>query len=309
MFQTLATALFLCGFWLRPIVAAPEVVVSIKPVHSLVAGVMEGVGSPTLIVKGAASPHGYSMKPSDAKALEKADLVFCVGEDLERFLKRSIQSLAKDAKVAWMIDAPGISRLGLREGGTFAGHDEGSPAHSSHAGHDHGAIDMHLWLDPDNAKAMVRYIARTLSRADAENTRKYLANAEALIAKLDTLGRDLTATVGPLKGAHFIVFHDSYQYFEKRYGLTASGSITVNPDIPPGAKRVKELRAKILSLKALCVFSEPQFSPRLVDIVTEGLDAKSAVLDPIGSAIDEGPDLYFMLLRNIAKAMKSCLGK
>ena len=307
-FQTLIIVLLFCSFWLKPVVAAPEVVVSIKPIHSLVASVMEGVGSPTLIVKGSASPHGYSLKPSDAQAIAKAKIVFWVGEELERFLEKSIQSLAKNAETIWMVDAPGITRLEFREGGAIGEHEEGSKGHSAHAGHDHGTIDMHLWLDPENAKAMVRYIAQSLKEADAENAQKYAANAEALIAELGSLDRELTETLSPLKGARFIVFHDSTQYFEKRYGLPASGSVTVNPDIPPGAKRVKELRTKIISLKARCVFSEPQFNPRLVDIVIEGLDAKSAALDPIGSALNAGPELYFTLLRNIAKAMKGCLG-
>lgn len=305
--QLLATTLLVGFLWLRPAHAAPEVVVSIKPIHSLIAGVMAGAGTPYLIVKGAASPHGYSLKPSDAHALEKAKLVFWVGEELERFLERSIHSLAKDAQVVWMIDAPDITRLEFREGGAFAGHEEGSAAHSGHAGHDHGMVDMHLWLDPDNAKSMVRYIATSLSEVDAENAAKYSANANALIKKLDGLDRELADMLSPLRDARFIVFHDSYQYFEMRYGLQASGSITVNPDIPPGAKRLRDIRSRVKKLGAACIFGEPQFKSSLVSVIAEGTQARASELDPLGSRLEEGPQLYFTLMRNLARAMKDCL--
>lgn len=312
-------AVLIAAFWTKPLLAAGiNVVVTIKPVHALVSGVMSGIATPYLIVRGASSPHNHALKPSDARALQNAKAVFWVGEDLEQFLERPVKTLAKDARVYRMIDAPGIEQLAVREGGLFGGHDhhDSSKEHGSHEGkehdshkdHDHGPVDMHLWLNPENAKAMVRYITQSLNEADPDNAAAYAANAKKLISRLDDLDRDIAEQLSPLKSAGFFVFHDSYLYFEKRYGLSATGSITVKPDVQPGARRIKEIRKKITSSGARCVFSEPQFNPRIVSTITDGLDTRQGVLDPIGATLDDGPELYFTLIRNIASAFKRCLG-
>jgi zinc transport system substrate-binding protein len=286
-----------------------KVVASIKPVHSLVAAVMGDAGMPYLIVKGQASPHTYSLKPSDARALQDAKAVFWIGDELELFLKDAVHTLAANADIVWLIDAEGLERLAFREGGPFEGHgDEESAARDGdHQGHDHGVIDMHLWLDPQNAKAMVAEIAQALSKADPKNAQSYQANAERVSNRLDVLNAEITELMKPVKDRRFIMFHDAYQYFENRYGLTATGSITVNPELMPGARRIKEIRAKVKTLGAICVFAEPQFSRRLVDVVTEGLPTRYAIVDPLGSGLTEGPDLYFEMMRGIAKSVRACL--
>lgn len=307
--RTLGIALALAFMWLTPASAEGlRVVASIKPVHSLVAAVMDGVSEPYLIVKGGASPHSYSLKPSDARALERAQVVFWVGEEFERFLERSVHSLAKDAEIVWMIDAANLTRLGLREGGSFATHaHHAEPQKGGHEGHDHGSIDMHLWLNPINSKAMVAEILQALETADPDNASRYKANAQRLIAELDALDREIASALTTIKDVPFIVFHDSFQYFEQRYGLTAAGSITLNPEAPPGARRVKEMRENVQKLGAACVFAEPQFDPGLVTIITKGSQARAGVLDPLGANLEEGPRLYFSLLRNVARSMTECL--
>ncbi len=305
------------------------VVASIKPVHSLVAGVMAGVGAPHLIVKGATSPHTYALKPSDAEALENARVVFWVGRDMEAFLARTIDTLAKNADAVALEQAHGLKTLPFREGGAFEAHEkdhrkliesrhdhsghnrdhdkEKQKDGSTHEAHDHGEINMHVWLDPTNAKAMVHEIEEALRRADPENADKYSANAEALEERLDSLESEIATTLEPVKDRPFIVFHDAYPYFENRFGMRAAGSITVSPEKLPGAKRLKEIRSKLETLGATCVFAEPQFKPKLVETVTEGTRAKSGVLDPLGADISDGPDLYFTLMRSMAKSMKACL--
>lgn len=350
--------------------AAENVVVSIKPIHSLVAAVMQGVGEPTLIVDAAGSPHVYSMKPSQASALENADLVFWVGPDLEVFLQKPLETLAADAKVVELGDAQGLTRLAFREGGPFEAHehdedggdhahdgdghdheahalddghehahdDDGAESASDHDhaasdhddghGHDHdeaahhddghsdghdehahGETDMHLWLDPLNARAMVHAIEEALAAADPDNAAAYEANAGALEAKLDALVAETEAEIAPMRGRPFVVFHDAYQYYEQRFGITASGSITVNPEAIPGAGRVDEIREKVKGLDAACVFSEPQFEPKLVQVVTEGTNAKPGVLDPLGAELADGPELYFELIRNMTTSLKTCLSE
>lgn len=295
---------------------APVVVTSIKPVHSLVSAIMQGVGKPELIVDGAASPHTYNLKPSNARALQDAKVIFWVGPGLEAFLEMPLQSLGSDAIVAQLDDAPGLVKLPFREGGAFEAHDdgdenEGAGHEHAEAGHDHdhehGAFDTHLWLDPMNAKAMAAEITTTLVAADPANALTYEANAKALDDKLDALDKEIAATVSPVKDKPFIVFHDAYQYFEHRYHIRVAGSITVSPETIPGAERVSEIHKKVGDLGATCVFAEPQFEPRLVNVVIEGTKAKSGVLDPEAATLPAGPDLYFTLMRGIADSMRDCL--
>lgn len=296
-------------------VAAPNVVTSIKPVHSLVAAVMAGVGDPALIVKGAASPHTYALRPSDAGALEAADIVFWTGHGMELFLGEALETLAGDATVVELAESPGIALLPVREGGAFEAHRHEGEAHDEHEGHDehaahdeHGDGDMHFWLDPQNARLMVSHIAATLSAADPENAATYAANAEAELAALTELEAELTAILAPVKDRPFVVFHDAYQYFEMRFGLALAGSITVTPDVMPGAQRIDELKARVAGLGATCVFAEPNFEPTIIAAVIEGTAAKSGVLDPEGGALAEGIELYPQLLRGLATSLAQCLG-
>ena len=439
-----------------------NVVASVKPLHSLVSGVMEGVQKPDLIVKGAASPHTYSLKPSQAKQLEEADLVFWMGHELESFLERPLEAIATKAKVVELIDSQGLKRLDMREGGAFDdhGHDDhgqgehSEEGHDDHAGeghafewagifklsaedytwtfakvdgdyadpmmkmvflrtssggeegieeqeevaerlikqqssvrrnhdgrlipdeenayqlvfdanrnvtkmrinikkegyyafftehmpfefeagehflknvsgkdieptaqepeaghhdhHGHSGFDVHVWLDPENAKVLVQEIKEALVELDPSNAGKYEANAKDLMLKLDRLISEISVKLASSKGKGFVVFHDAYQYFEERFGMTAVGSITVSPEVVPGASRIRELKDKIVELNAHCVFSEPQFQPKIVFTVAEGTQANTGVLDPLGASIADGPELYFTLVRDMANSLQECLSK
>ncbi len=285
------------------------VVTSIKPVHSLVAAAMQGAGTPHLIVQGGASPHSYSLKPSDAAALEEAKIVVWVGEGLETFLASSIASLAQDAEVMELAEIPGLKRLPYRAGGAWESHEDAAHEGAHEEAHgDHGETDMHLWLDPDNAKAIVAAVAEALTRADPDNSGIYLANTRIMSFRLDQLVQEVEHDLAPVKDAPFVVFHDAFQYFDTRFALNNVGSVTVDPDRQPGAARLKQIRAKIVELDARCVFAEPQFEPRLLEVVTEGTQAKVGLLDPLGADIADGPELYFELLRRNAATLKDCLG-
>lgn len=322
-----ASAAVMCG---GPAWALDGVVVSIKPVHSLVAAVMQGVGEPELLVKGAASPHAYALRPSEARALEQAKVVFWVGEGLEAFLAGPLETLGGNARVVELVDADDLIELDFREGGPFEAHDHGDHeghdhahddddeadhdggddhAHEGHGheGHDHGAIDMHLWLDPSNAKAFVQEIEEALSAADPDNAATYEANADALNEKLDVLIAETDGALAPVRGRGFVVFHDAYQYFENRFDIQAAGSITVSPEAIPGAQRLTEIRAKVAELGATCIFAEPQFEPRLISVVAEGTQARTGVLDPLGADLEDGPELYFELIRNLTTSLTTCL--
>lgn len=324
---------------LVPLFSAPAamaldgVVASIKPVHSLVAAVMEGVAKPQLLVKGAGSPHTYSMRPSEAAMLEEAQVIFWTGPGLELFLEAPLETLAGKASIVSLSETPGLTLLDMREGGAFeahehedeAGHhhDHQSDAHHSHAHDEHvhddhghgehedgGALagkDMHIWLDPENARLLVRRIAAVLSEEDPGNVETYQANAGRLEARLDAFTAEAGEILAGVREEPFVVFHDAYHYFEHRFGLSAAGSITVSPEVAPGARRLAEIREKIIELGASCVFSEPQFEPKLIDSVTEGTNVRTGVLDPLGADIDNGPELYFALMGNLARSLADCL--
>jgi zinc transport system substrate-binding protein len=291
-----------------------NVVATIKPIHSLVAQVMGEVGTPRLLVGGAASPHTYSMKPSDARALNAARVVFRVSEEIEPFTRKIVASLPKSVAVVTLADAPGLKLLDKRTGDTFEAHDHGDHGHKHH-GHQHGhddhedgaVRDGHVWLDPENATAMVREIARALSDAAPERAPVFQANAEKTIAGIDALAKQIEAELAAVKGTSFVVFHDAYQYFERRFGLSAAGAITVSPEVQPSAKRLSEIRGKIKSLGVACVFAEPQFKSKLVATVIEGTGAKAGTLDPEGAALEPGVDAYAALLRNLSQGLTSCL--
>lgn len=300
---------------------APKVVVSIKPIHSLIASVMQGVGEPTLLVRGGASPHSYSMKPSDAKALSAADLVVWVGPELESFLEKPLKANAPKATRLTLMELKGLTLLETREGGAWEAHDHGHKGGHDHKGHDHKhdhkghdhddeheELNSHIWLDPANARAIVTATAEALAAKDPAGAEAYRTNADRTLQQLDALDAELKAALAPVKDKPFVVFHDAYQYFEARYDLSAVGSITVSPDRRPSAKRLSAIRAKIGGLGAACVFAEPQFEPALVQTVVEGTKAKTGVLDPEGTELPEGVALYPTLMRNLAASLRGCLG-
>lgn len=291
-----------------PAAAAPKVVVSIKPVHSLVAGVMRDHGSPVLLISGSGSPHGYSMRPSEARALSEADLVFWVGGGLEASLAKPLAVLTSGrAQVITLSQAKGVRLLQTRAGGPWKAPEE------TH-GHDdtdaHGAgkrPDLHLWLDPLNAIAIVRAAVDALAQADPTNAAGYRRNGADTIKEIEALDQEIATALAPVRDRPYVVFHDAYQYFENRYRLSPAGAVAANPERPPGARRLAEIRAEIAALDAVCVFTEPQFRPALVDTLIAGSAARSAVLDPLGAALPAGPGAYFALMRGLAASLRGCL--
>lgn len=290
--------------------AQDRVLATIKPVHSLVAQVMGDTGAPDLLVSGSASPHSYIMKPSDAAKLASATIIFRMSATVEPFTLKAAETLAKAAELITLQDAPDVSKLPLRSGGPFEADDhDHDHAHDGDAHSEgHPDLDGHVWLDPANAKAMIDQIARTLSARNPARATAYAANAASAKARIDALSSDLTQQLRPVANRPYVVFHDAYQYFEKRFGLKVVGSITVNPEIPASGRRLAQLRERIKRLGAACVFGEPNFDAKVIRTVIEGTSAKSGVLDPEGAMLPAGPNLYDSLMRNLASDLVNCLG-
>jgi len=317
----------------------PRVAVDIAPVHSLVARVMQGVGEPNLIVQPGASPHEYSLRPSEAAALQEADLVFWIGEDLAPWMEGAVETLAGDADVTTLLEADGMTLLDSRENALFEAHSHGDDddhdhedhaeddhdhdsEHDEHADdhdhdhedhadddhdHAHGDHDPHVWLSPRNAAVWLNVIAAELSAADPENAGTYYANASEAREELDALVAEVNETLDPLRGMRFVVFHDAFQYFEADFDFPASGAISVADAADPSPARIADIQGRIAEEGIQCVLSEPQFDPGLVATVMDGTEANTAVLDPLGSDLEPGPDLYPQLIRNLANSLSGCL--
>lgn len=295
--------------------AGLPVTVSIKPVHSLVAGVMQGIDEPHLLVKGGASPHDYRLRPSDIRAIEQARVVFWIGPGMENFLLKPLENVKGKVWTVALLETPDIKVLPLRTGGAWEAHrhdhERSSEDHDPHDhDHDHEAShDPHIWLDPVNAIAMTREIVSTLGKIDPEHQADYQRNGAALIERLNRMNQQLESDLARIKEQPYVVFHDAYQYFEQRYGLNAVGSVVLDPEQRPGAQRVAEIQARIRDLKVRCVFSEPQFQSALAVTIVSGSDAQRGILDPLGAELSEGPDAYFQLLQGLADALRTCLSK
>ena len=288
---------------------ATEVVASIKPVHALVAGVMGEAGEPRLMITGTASPHTYQMRPSDAAMLSSADLIVWIGEGMETFLGRPIAVLGSGAEVVTLHESAGLELLRAREGGIWR--DEKRELHvDTHDGHGHahGEFDMHIWLDPGNARRIVDVVANALVRIDPGRGDIWRANAETMRVRIDLLESSLRERLAPVRERAFLVFHDGYGYFEHAFGLNGKGAVAVDPARRPGAGRIAELRGALAEHDIRCVFSEPQFEPSLVRTVIGGTGVRTAVLDPLGVDVEPGPDAWFEIMRGLGDAVAECLG-
>ena len=312
-----------------------KVVTSIKPIHSITSYIMDGVGSPDLIVEGYNSPHNFQLKPSHAKMLQNADLVIFVGEGIEEFLEKPLESIAKDAKKFALLEQSGFKKLKFREKNIFEEHDDHDDhdkkakkkddhddhddhdhdkeakkkddhddhGHDDH-GHGHGEYDPHIWLDPINAKAMIKKITKLLSKMDKENSSTYKSNSKKALKEIDMMVKEIKSEMN--KDLKFVVFHDAYQYFENRFDISVLGALTVNTDVLPGAEQLSEIREVIEHENVNCIFSEPQFNPDIINAIAMDTNVKTGVLDPLGATLEPGKDLYFDLIRNISKSFKGC---
>ena len=295
-----------------------KVVTSIKPIHSLASYIMDGVGSPGLIVDGYNSPHSFQLKPSHAKMLEQADIIFWIGEDLENFLEKPLATIAKKAEKIELLEIKGIKKLKFRERNIFEehddhghdakkeehdddddhGHDAKKEEHDDHEGHGHGEYDPHIWLDPINAKVILNEITEHLIENDSKNASTYKSNLAKALAKIDKLIIDvITETNTDLS---YVVFHDAYQYYENRFNVNILGAMTVNPDVMPGAEQIHEIHEVIEHDNVSCILSEPQFNPDIIKSIAKDTSVKTGVLDPLGANLKPGKDLYFDLIRNMS---------
>ncbi len=348
IFKLLLSTIVLSGFSLN-VSADIKVVTTIQPLHSLISNVMGNTGKLNLILEGTASPHSFTLKPSHAKMLEQANIIFWVDESLESFLEKPIKSIPKKAKIVTLMELSNLEILKFREKNIYGGHDDHKDhdkhghkedkhdkhddhdkhghkedKHDKHDDHDkhghkedkhakhddhghahaHGEFDVHIWLDPVNAKKIVEEVAHELADLDPKNAKIYKQNAKNTQKKLDAMIVDINKSIN--KKASFITFHDAYQYFEKRFGVESLGALTINTDVQPGAKQIAEIQDLVEDRKIKCIFSEQQFNPKLINMIAKNTGAKTGILDPLGSSYKPGKDLYFNLISDLNKNINKC---
>ncbi|SES93540.1 zinc ABC transporter substrate-binding protein [Oceanicella actignis] len=325
----------------------PRVAADIPPIAALAARAMAGVGAPELILPPGASPHDAALRPSDARRLAQADLVIWVGPALTPWMAKALDALAPQARRLTLLDVPGLPLLPAPQGHAHHGHDDhghddaggdaggrqarGDGDHDHDHDHDHDghghdeqahgddragpdsdpqhgfAPDPHAWLDPAAAKLWLQAIAAELARIDPENAARYAANAAAGAVELEALTARVEEIVAPARGRPYIVFHDAYRYFERRFGIAAAAAVSPGDARKPGARQVARIRRIIRETGARCVFAEPQFPPRLVATLIEGTGARAASLDPLGAGLAPGPGLYPALIEGLARDLRACL--
>ena len=289
-----------------------SVVASIKPIHSLVAAVMGDIGTPHLLLEAPSSAHHFTLKPSQARSLQAADIVFWVGPTMEQPLTKALATLAPQAQTLPLMESAGLVLINFdKVTPAHEKHDHEKhyhEKHDEHAKHDDHLITPHIWLDPQNAKIMLGVIAARLAKADPENASTYAANADSMAARLATLETDITSQLASYSAAKFLVLHDAHVYFERRFGLRNYGAITTEPDVMPTASRVKALRDELREHRFDCIFTEPFLGQKAVALIAEGSKVSIGTLDPIASNLPAGAQLYPDLLMSYAKALQSCFG-
>lgn len=303
---------------------APKVVTDIPPVHALAAAVMGDLGAPEILLDKGADPHHFQLRPSQARALEQADLVFWVGPRLTPWLDRAIEGLGVGGTTVELIEAEGVVRRDFGEGAhevhdddhdaAEGAHDHGEAeeehAENGHAedGHAHAGTDPHAWLDPDNARRWTEVISAALTQADPDNAAAYAANAAAAQQAIGAAEAEVRGILAPVGDAPVMVFHDAYGYFAAHFGVNVAGSIALGDAASPGAGRLRELRSQLQQSGVVCIFPEAQHDPAYVAALVEGTGVRvGAPLDPSGSSLDYGPDLYGTLLVGLARTIAECV--
>ncbi|ULN63493.1 zinc ABC transporter substrate-binding protein ZnuA [Vibrio gigantis] len=290
------SSFILATLLLAPSVAsANTILTSFKPIQMIVTELTQGVSEPDVLMNSNASPHDYALKPSDVKKVHSADMVVWFGPDLEAFLTKVVSS---NENVIEISSIPGINLRAY-------GHEEHD--HDAHEGHHHGSHDPHFWLGIDQVEVAAKYISDKLIETDPDNAMAYQENLDSFLIALEEKKQSIREQLAPIKDKGYYVFHDAYGYYEEEFGLNNLGHFTVSPDRKPGAKSLIAIKKTIVQENVQCVFSEPQFTPAVIESVTRGSNAKQGQLDPVGSDVEVKIGSYFEFLQQLTDSYTSCL--
>lgn len=268
----------------------PRILVTLKPLHSLVTGLTRDISQPMLLLDGMQSPHDYQLKPSERRSLEAADIIIYASDNIESFIAPLHGSLGSRQLIA-LDKLPGIPLLPAR------GTDPDHPADT----------DGHIWLSPVNAAIIVKQLAEKLAQRDPANRSRYIGNRDKLLNKLDTLKTQIDQQLLPVRNQPFLQFHDALQYFERDFSLRQGVIVTSGAEHAPGARHIRALQQQIRDQDINCFLYEPPQVPKLLQTLDINHHAVMQALDIHGSQLMAGEDLYFKLLGNIATDIQACL--
>ena len=289
-----SAVILLIACWSNSLFAAPKILTTIKPIHSLVSGLTKNVTEVDLLLDGIQSPHDFHLKPSDRRHIEEADFIIYAADEIENFISE-LKQATNNKQFITLSKIPNLTLLKARSTHAHQGHN-----------HKHGAHDGHIWLSIENAKTILHHLADILANADPSHRDIYLKNRNRLVNRLNSLKTRIQLLTEDIADRPFIQFHDAFQYFEHEYSLNNSLFVTVSPEQKIGIKRIRYLKQQIRQKSIGCIFYEPPQPPKILDTLIENTPIKAFPLDPIGIELPKGEDLYFNLLDNVAQQLQVC---
>ncbi|WP_429033198.1 zinc ABC transporter substrate-binding protein ZnuA [Aeromonas veronii] len=293
-------------------VRAIEVLTTIKPLGFIAAAITDGVSEPKVLLPTGASPHDFSLRPSDIRSINSADLVVWVGPELEGFMAKP---LANHPHALALTQVEGMPLFNYATQDSHDSHDHDDHDHAAHEhgdhdegheGHHHEGVDPHIWLGPTQAKVIAKAIASELGKLDPANQARYDANLAAFDAKVDAKDKVIAGQMKAVNEKGYFVFHEAYGYWERHYGMSSKGHFTVSPERRPGAKTLVDIRKALEEKQASCIYAEPQFSPAVIESVARNTGAKVLLLDEVGELVPLGPDGYPQFMQQLADAFAQC---
>ncbi|MGX9417275.1 zinc ABC transporter substrate-binding protein [Vibrio sp. WJH972] len=271
---------------------AITVLSSIKPIQMITHELTLGVADSEVLLDNNTSPHDYALRPSDIKKIHSADLIVWFGSGLEPFMDKILESVDEKS----VLTVSQLGHVGLSQYGDDHEDD----------GHNHGTLDPHFWLGKEATLGTAQAIVDKLIILDGQNAEQYRSNLQRFNNAIEALAQTINTQLSPFNQLPYYVFHDAYGYFERDYQLRKLGRFTVSPERKPGAKTLVNIKRTLSETKGVCVFSEPQFSPAVINTVMRGTSAKLGTLDPLGSDVDVADGSYFELLKQLADEFERC---
>ncbi|MEH8158878.1 zinc ABC transporter substrate-binding protein ZnuA [Aeromonas veronii] len=293
-------------------VRAIEVLTTIKPLGFIAAAITDGVSEPKVLLPTGASPHDFSLRPSDIRNINSAGLVVWVGPELEGFMAKP---LANHPHALALTQVEGMPLFNYATQDSHDSHDHDDHDHAAHEhgdhdegheGHHHEGVDPHIWLGPTQAKVIAKAIASELGKLDPANQARYDANLAAFDTKVDAKDKVIAGQMKAVNEKGYFVFHEAYGYWERHYGMSSKGHFTVSPERRPGAKTLVDIRKALEEKQASCIYAEPQFSPAVIESVARNTGAKVLLLDEVGELVPLGPDGYPQFMQQLADAFAQC---
>ncbi|HHQ4563379.1 zinc ABC transporter substrate-binding protein ZnuA [Aeromonas veronii] len=293
-------------------VRAIEVLTTIKPLGFIAAAITDGVSEPKVLLPTGASPHDFSLRPSDIRNINSAGLVVWVGPELEGFMAKP---LANHPHALALTQVEGMPLFNYATQDSHDSHDHDDHDHAAHGhgdhdegheGHHHEGVDPHIWLGPTQAKVIAKAIASELGKLDPANQARYDANLAAFDTKVDAKDKVIAGQMKAVNEKGYFVFHEAYGYWERHYGMSSKGHFTVSPERRPGAKTLVDIRKALEEKQASCIYAEPQFSPAVIESVARNTGAKVLLLDEVGEQVPLGPDGYPQFMQQLADAFAQC---